>query len=231
MGIHPAKLYNAFFLCIVPNLKAPARSPLAVVFRDPSLLDSEPVLMNPVLQPTARSAMVVSSVSPICGDYCRIPALLAISMASRSRECTYLVQLDEHRIRIFFRIPPDDLRIGNKDIIATSCTAFRVSGETPPSFPVLFRKAVFDGKNGITIHKLFIVVDHLFRRTVPAFKVIPLCGIELRGRHIQGNGDLPSVYSPRFYGTNYQPDRLSLLFRWEQILLHRHAVPVCSFSG
>jgi hypothetical protein len=52
---------------------------------------------------------------------------------------------------------------------------------------VSFCEAVFDGKDGIAIHELFIVVNHLLRRTVLALEVVPLCGIELRGCHIQGN--------------------------------------------
>ncbi len=126
---------------------------------------AEPVLIWPAQVATARSAMVVSSVSPErCEITLRYPACRAISTAS-SVSVTEPIwfSLTSSALPMPCAMPSlEDLRVGHEDVVADQLHlgADRV-GEPLPARPVAFGQAVLDGDDRVLADPVLVERDHL----------------------------------------------------------------------
>ena len=125
-----------------------------------------PVLICPALVPTARSAIVVSSVSP---ERCEMTAAKPgrarhLDGLERLGDAADLVDLDQDRVgRAFASMPrcSRSVLVTNRSS-PTSCTRSpRRVGQLLPAVPIVFGQAVFDRDDRVLGAQLLVQVDQL----------------------------------------------------------------------
>jgi len=121
----------------------------------------------PVNLPTQRSAIVVSSVSPLRWEPLAVnPAFWSSRWAPCLVNAADLVQLDEHRVEtVLTDAPFDEFRIVTGQIVRGDLDFAAEPGmERGPAGPVVLIQAVFNADDRIPGNKMFQVAYQVVRR-------------------------------------------------------------------
>ena len=134
-------------------------------FATRSLRLADPVLIWPADVPTARSAIVLSSVSP---ERCEM--IVPYPRVSRHRDRVErfgdradLIQLHQQRVADPVGDPPlQDLGVGDEHIVADQLHAIAERArQRLPAVPVAFGEPVFDRHDRVLPHPVAPEIDHL----------------------------------------------------------------------
>ena len=152
---------------------------------------ADPVLIWPAAVPTARSAIVVSSVSP---ERCEMIVGVAgvtrhADRVERFGDRADLIELDQNGVRhVFVDAAAENRRVGDEDVVPDELhTRAQLASEHRPAGPVAFGKTVLDGHDRILPQPVFPETHHLFGAAVGLTRlpegVAAVAGPELaRGR-------------------------------------------------
>ena len=128
-----------------------------------------PVLIWPQLVATARSAIVVSSVSPgAVAHHAAVPVALGhLDGIQRLGERADLVDLDEQGVgRARLDAAGEPLGVGDEEVVADELhVVAHPVGHRLPAVPVALVERVLDGDQRVGGDEVGVVVDHLGRRS------------------------------------------------------------------
>ena len=182
-------------------------------FATRSLRDGAPVLICPAFTATARSAIVVSSVSP---ERCEItvayPAPRASSIdVERLAQRADLVHLHQDRVRDA-RVDPaaEEVDVRHEEVVADELHPVAQSlGEDAPVVPGVLVEPVLDRHERVTVGERAVEVDHPSRIEPPAFagKLVDAVLEHLARRRVERDRD-PLAVPRALRGLEDRRDRL-----------------------